>query len=59
VVVARAALKTVRLRQEHRYFDRQRRSDQGRQLDSLYDTVFARLCSDPEFYREFDDSESP
>jgi hypothetical protein len=58
-VVARAALKTVRLRQEHRYFERQRRSDRGERLDDLYDTVFDRLCSDPDFFREFDDSDPP
>jgi hypothetical protein len=58
-VVARAALKTVRLRQEHRYYERQRRSDEGRGLDNLYDTVFERLRTDPSFYREFDPWDPP
>jgi hypothetical protein len=58
-IVARAAWKTIRLRQEHRYYERQRRSDRGQGLDLLYDTVFDRLCSDPDFYREFDSSDLP
>jgi hypothetical protein len=58
-LVARAALKTIRLRQEHRYYERQRRSDRGQSLDRLYDAVFDRLCSDPHFYREFDASDLP
>jgi hypothetical protein len=57
-VVARAALKTARLRQEHRYYEQQRRSDRGRGLDELYDTVFDRLSVDPHFYREFDESDA-
>jgi hypothetical protein len=58
-VVARAALKTVRLRQEHHYYEQQRRSDRGRGLDELYDTVFDRLSVDPHFYLEFDESDAP
>jgi hypothetical protein len=56
--MAGAAVKTWRLRREHRYFTKLQSSERGRQLQQLNDSVFAQLSSDPEFYRQFDDSVS-
>jgi hypothetical protein len=54
-VVGRAALKTLRLRREHRYFRRQASSERGRHLREMSDRVFSELSSDPAFYLQFDD----
>jgi len=54
-VVWRAGVKTWRVRREHRYYEQQRRSSQGQDLDRLNDRIFSRLQSDPTFYRDLDD----
>jgi hypothetical protein len=57
-VMAGAAVKTWRLRREHRYFTKLQSSERGRHLQQLNDSVFSQLSSDPEFYRQFDDAVS-
>lgn len=54
-VAAQAAMKTLKLRREHRYFTKVQASDRWRTLGDLGDRVFAQLSSDPEFHRRFDD----
>jgi hypothetical protein len=57
--VGRATVKSLRLRREHRFYERHRRSEHGRSIQALSDQVFAQLSSDPEFYRQFDDAATP
>jgi hypothetical protein len=52
--VGAATMKTLRLRREHRYYERQVHSDRGRDLEAINHEVFARLCRDPDFFREYD-----
>jgi hypothetical protein len=54
-----AAVKTVRLRLEHRHYLKLTTTEQGQLLAHLSDEVFRRLSSDHDFYREFDDSVPP
>jgi hypothetical protein len=54
-VLRRAAMKSFRLRREHRYFERRRSSQRGRALGEFNDQVFAQLSTDPGFFRQFDD----
>lgn len=56
IVVGQATVKTLRLRREHRYFERQHRSDRARNLSELNTRVFDQLVSDPEFFRQFDEA---
>jgi hypothetical protein len=53
-VAARAAVKTFKLRREHRFFAKVQSSDRSRRLRDLGDRLFAELSSDPEFHRRFD-----
>lgn len=53
-VAAEAALKTVKLRREHRYFTKVQSSEQLVHLRDLGDRVFTELSSDPDFHRRFD-----
>lgn len=54
--VARAAVKTVRLRLEHRHYVKLTSTERGRNLETLGEDVFHQLSEDDEFYRQFDDS---
>jgi hypothetical protein len=56
VDLARATVKTVRLRLEHRHYLKLTRTDRGRHLASLGDEVFRQLSEDDDFYRQFDGS---
>jgi hypothetical protein len=58
-VVGRAAVKTWRLRREHRYFEHHARSEDSRRLEHLNEEMFARLVVDPEFHRELDATAMP
>ena len=50
-----AAVKTVRLRLEHRHYVRLTSTERAQQLQELGDEVFRRLSDDDDFYRDFDD----
>jgi hypothetical protein len=54
--IARAALKTVRLRLEHRHYIKLTQTDRGRDLAAMEDAVFHQLSDDDEFFRRFDDT---
>jgi hypothetical protein len=54
--LSRAAVKTIRLRLEHRHYLKLTSTEQAQLLDQLNDEVFDRLSVDDDFYREFDDS---
>jgi len=54
--LARAAIKTVRLRLEHRHYLKLTSTERAQMLAHLNDDVFRRLSTDDEFYMEFDDS---
>jgi hypothetical protein len=54
--IARAALKTVRLRLEHRHYIKLTQTDRGRDLAAMEEAVFHQLLDDDEFFRRFDDS---
>lgn len=58
-VLTSAALKTLRLRREHRYYMRRIHSDEGRSLEALNERVFSALQVDPDFFLEFDAAEPP
>jgi hypothetical protein len=51
-----AAVKTVRLRLEHRHYLGLTTTERGRRLAQLEEEVFRRLSDDDGFYLEFDDS---
>jgi len=53
-MAARAAVKTFKLRREHRYFDKVQSADRARRLRRLGEDIFAELSSDPGFHRRFD-----
>lgn len=55
-VVARATVKTLRLRREHRYFTKLQSSERSRTLEELNAQVFADLESDQNFYLRFDEA---
>jgi hypothetical protein len=57
--VAKAAVKTVRLRREHRHYEKLINTERGRTLAKLGEEVFRQLSTDDEFYRQFDDSVVP
>jgi hypothetical protein len=57
--LARATVKTVRLRLEHRHYLKLTRTERGRHLAALGEDVFAQLSQDDEFYRQFDGSPPP
>ena len=57
--LARATVKTVRLRLEHRHYVKLTRTERGRHLESLGEDVFRQLSEDDDFYRQFDDSVLP
>jgi hypothetical protein len=50
-----AAVKTVRLRLEHRHYLRLTNTERAQRLEELGEEVFRRLSSDDDFYRDFDD----
>jgi hypothetical protein len=55
--VARATVKTVRLRLEHRHYVKLTQTERGRGLESLGEDVFRQLSVDDNFYRQFDDTD--
>ena len=57
--VAKAAVKTVRLRLEHRHYVKLTNTERGRNLAALGEDVFRQLSTDDEFFRQFDDSVLP
>ena len=54
--LARATVKTVRLRLEHRHYEKLTRTERGRHLAALGEDVFRQLTEDDDFFRQFDDS---
>jgi hypothetical protein len=54
--LAQAAVKTIRLRLEHRHYLKLTTTERGQLLAALNDEVFRHLSTDDDFYREFDDS---
>jgi hypothetical protein len=54
-----AAVKTVRLRLEHRHYVQLTSTERAKSLEELGEDVFRRLSYDDDFYREFDDSLPP
>jgi hypothetical protein len=54
--LARAALKTVRLRLEHRHYVKLTQTEQGRALAELGEDVYRQLSEDDDFFRRFDGS---
>jgi hypothetical protein len=54
--IGRAAVKTVRLRLEHRHYVKLTRTERGRTLATLGDDVFRQLSEDDDFFRQFDES---
>ncbi|MGH9019201.1 MAG: hypothetical protein ACRDY1_15735, partial [Acidimicrobiales bacterium] len=57
--VARAAVKTVRLRLEHRHYVKLTSAEQGQALATLGEDVFGQLSRDDDFFRRFDDGPDP
>ncbi len=55
--LTRAAVKTIRLRLEHRHYLKLTSTERAQMLAQLNDDVFRRLSTDDLFYREFDGSE--
>jgi hypothetical protein len=53
--VARATVKTVRLRLEHRHYVKLTDTERGRNLEALGEEVFHQLSVDDDFYRRFDE----
>jgi hypothetical protein len=49
-----AAMKTYRLRREHRFYLSQIHSERGQSLEAINQRVSERLRVDPDFFREFD-----
>jgi hypothetical protein len=58
-MVAKAAVKTIRLRLEHRHYVRLTNTERGRNLAALGEDVFRQLSTDDDFFRQFDDSVLP
>jgi len=58
-VVAKAAVKTVRLRLEHRHYVKLTKTERGQKLAALGEDVFRQLSTDDDFFRLFDDSVPP
>jgi hypothetical protein len=54
--LGRAAVKTIKLRREHRYFTKVQSSDRWQRLEDMSENVYAQLCADPAFFRQFDDT---
>jgi hypothetical protein len=57
--IARATIKTVRLRLEHRHYVNLTSTERGRNLETLGEDVFRQLSHDDDFFRQFDDSALP
>ena len=49
----------MRLRREHRHYEKLINTERGRTLARLGEEVFLQLSTDDEFYRQFDDSVVP
>jgi hypothetical protein len=58
-VVAKAAIKTVRLRLEHRHYVKLTSTERGQNLAALGEDVFRQLSTDDDFFRLFDDATLP
>jgi len=54
--LGRAALKTLRLRLEHRHYVKLTRTPKGRELATLGEVVFDQIAGDDDFFRRFDES---
>jgi hypothetical protein len=54
--IGQAAVKTIRLRLEHRHYVKLTRTHRGRHLATLDESVFQQMSVDDEFYRRFDDA---
>ena len=57
--LGQAAVKTVRLRLEHRHYLRLTRAERGRTLAAFAEEVFEQLSVDDQFFRRFDDYPAP
>jgi hypothetical protein len=57
--VGQATVKTLRLRLEHRHYVKLTRTQTGRDLATLEESIFGQMSVDDEFYRRFDDSAPP
>ena len=55
--LTQAAVKTVRLRLEHRHYVKLSAAEPAARLARLEQEIFHRLSHDDDFYREFDDSD--